>query len=114
MEPVDELLVRTEVYSDLEGLQPHERERILERIEDWKRQLTWGRNPRKKLVRLENPPFDVPLYREVVGKSKFRIFYVIRDGEMICVGVSSRRNVYDRDVERLARRGHEALSDEEW
>lgn len=112
MEDVDELAVLSEVYSDLDRLQPDERDRILEKHEDWNRQLSWGRNPRRKLTKVRNPPYDVPLYRGVVGKSKFRVFYVISDECMYCVGISPRRNAYESPLERFARRGHDALSDD--
>lgn len=93
------------VYDDLESIAAHNpdhAERCVERIEDWERQIQWGRTPQERLTYLRGSG-EYNFYRERVGNAGYRIVYEISDDAMTVVAVLPKG---DRtyDLEEFARR----------
>lgn len=105
-------LVEGWVFEDLQAFDPEDQERILERIDELEENVcTWGRDYRKVLDEVSGVSSDVkPVYRLVIGKSKFRVYF-IRDGESLyCIGCGKRDTTYKRDIGTIQRRAREKQS----
>ena len=93
------------VYEDLESIEAHNPDhagRCFDKIEDWKRQIQWGRIPQERLTYLRGSG-AYNFYRERVGNAGYRIIYEISDDTMTVVAVLPKG---DRtyDLEEFVRR----------
>lgn len=81
--------VHPAVFDDLGRIKEHNpdhAERCLEKIEDWKRQIQWGRVPQDRLTYLRGSG-EYNFYRERVGNAGYRIVYEISGDIMTVVAV---------------------------
>jgi len=91
------------VTDDLEQIKQHNPDhakRCYEAIEDWERQIQWGRVPQDRLTYLTGSGAH-NFYRERIGKSAYRVVYEISNDLMTAVAVFPKDdNAYDLDEYR--------------
>lgn len=90
---------------DVEDYEDHEQERLVRTVDEFDEDVRlWNVDFRSRTEPLTTPEYDGTLYRQVVGKDEFRIYYE-RDGdELVAVGCGRREKTYDRDLDAIARR----------
>lgn len=98
--PTELRILSVVVQDDLQLIRQHNpdhAERIVERIEDWRDNIQWGRVPQEHLRYLSGSDTH-NYYRERVGNSGYRIVYEISDDRMTAVAVFPKDdNAYDID-----------------
>lgn len=92
--------IHRQVYNDLEQIKDHNldhAQRCLDAIEDWERQIQWGRVPQQQMKYLTGSgPYN--FYREWVGQSGYRVIYEISNDTMTVLAVLPKGNdTYDLD-----------------
>ncbi|WP_135851531.1 type II toxin-antitoxin system RelE family toxin [Halorussus salinus] len=89
-----------EARDDLSIIQEHNPDhakRILQKIDDWKEKIEWGRVPQDHLTYLTGPGVH-NFYRERIGNSGYRVIYEISNDEMTVVGILPKSDdTYDLD-----------------
>jgi hypothetical protein len=90
---------------DIEEYEDHETERLVRTVEKFDEDVRlWNVYFRSRTDTLTTPHYDGTLYRQIVGKDEFHIYYE-RDGdELVAVGCRKRETPYDRDLDSVARR----------
>lgn len=101
----DRLELLPAARDDLAAIRDHNEDhydRIIGAIEDWTRQINWGRVPQDQLTYLTGSgPYN--FYREWVGRSGYRVIYEISGDVMTVVAVLPKdEDTYD--LEALRRR----------
>lgn len=88
------------VFDDLESIREHNpdhAERCFDKIDDWERQIQWGRVPQERLTYLRGSG-QYNFYRERVGNAGYRIVYEISVDVMTVVAVLPKgERTYDMD-----------------
>lgn len=93
------------VYDDIAQIREHNpdhAERCFEKIDDWERQIRWGRVPQERLTYLRGSG-AYNFYRERVGNAGYRIVYEISGDVMTVVAVLPKGD-QTYDLEEFARR----------
>lgn len=90
---------------DIEDYHDHEQERLVQAVEEFDEDVRlWNVDFRRRTDTLTTPHYEGTLYRQVVGKDEFRIYYDRVGDELLAVGCGRRAKTYDRDLDAIARR----------
>ncbi len=96
------------VSDDLAQFDPPEQERILgdhdRGIQKVERKVEeWGADFRNYVTPL-TVATDETVYRQQIGKSDYRAYYVRREDTLWCIGVGKRDTTYERDLDSIVNR----------
>lgn len=90
---------------DVREYEEHEQERLVKTVEEFDEDVRcWNVDFRSRTEPLTTPHYDGTIYRQVVGRDEFRIYYERVGDELVAVGCGRRQNTYDRDLDAIARR----------
>lgn len=96
------------VYDDLQQFDPPEQQRILgdddkgiQKIET--KVGNWGADFHSYVSQL-TVTSDETVYRQQIGKTDYRAYYVRRGDTLWCIGVGERDTTYQRDLEAIIKR----------
>ncbi|WP_324759722.1 type II toxin-antitoxin system RelE family toxin [Haloarcula sp. GH36] len=93
------------VLQDIEQIKQHNPDharRCFDAIEDWERQLRWGRVPQEQMAYLTGSE-RYNFYREWVGRSGYRVIYEISNDAMTALAVLPKGDDTD-DLDELDQR----------
>lgn len=108
MHNVDYVHVHECVHDDLEQFDPPEQERILGDDDRGIRKLeskieTWNADFRNYVTPLTTRS-DETIYRQRIGKTDYRAYYVRKDNSLWCIGIGHRDTTYERDLDTIVAR----------